>query len=138
VPKLADLIEHGLARLADDDWRACFASAPCVFSDVESGEIREAWAAWRPLAAIEKQAWGLTADRLGRVGVLTFAELAAGLYWTRERYLVRLPPTMRAPQTAGQCVTLGAILPPEHHIELTPGVVERLRLAKPLAAEMGA
>jgi len=135
---VADFTSLSLERLQDDDWRACCASVPCVFSDVESGEIREVWAVWRPLAAIEKHAWGLAADRLARVGVLTFAECAASMYWTQERYLVRLPPTMRAPQTAGQCVTLGAILPPEHRIELTPGAVERLRLQVRSAAGAGA
>ena len=138
MSKPADFIQHGLARLEESDWRACWASPPVDLSDLETGEAYSLWVHFRPIAAIERQAWGLPADGFGHFGVMTSADLGAGEQYLLERFLVRLPAGVRAPLSAGQCAWAATFLGEDDYIKLTPAAVDRLRIAKPLAAEVSA
>jgi hypothetical protein len=133
----ADFYTHAIAKHEADDWRACWASAPVTLSDVESGELMELWAFYRPLSAVEQRAWGLP-FKSGLVGVLTAAECAGGVAWTLERYLVRLPVGIASPRTSGGVLWAASFVSDGNKIELTPATVERLRLAPPISSEASA
>jgi hypothetical protein len=89
------------------------------------------WAHWRPISAIECQAWTL-GSCFGRVGVVTSAECIDGREWVVERHLVRLPRGVRAPRSAGQCLWTATFLTTDDFFQLTPVTIERLRATAPL------
>lgn len=133
--KPSDLISFGLAKLEAADWQRCMASAPTVLTHGGTGETITCWASWRPVAAIERQAWGFPRYAVGDglLGVIAYTERSERDVHTSTRQLVRLPRGVRAPANSGACVWAALQLSDQDCIELTPHTVESLRIAAPAA-----